>query len=120
MEIDTKRQSEIGFVVLAGIIASCVSAFFLTLDGFWLKSYGFDLAHIEQTQFGWMCFFAALGALFLVAAISFWSYLACIIAAPLLGYISKVFLGIWGVLITVSVVYLVLKSFGINVENIGH
>lgn len=114
---EINKEEEIGFIVTMGIIASCVAAFFITLDSFWLKSYGFDLTHIADTQFGWMTFFAALGALFLVAAIAFWTYLTCRLAAPLLGYVSKVFLGIWGIVMTAAVVWLVLKSFGIN---IGH
>ena len=111
---ETVMAEEMPVEVGVGIGTACAAAFFGTIDAFWLRSYGWDTSHIDQTQFGWMTFFAALFALFLVVSLGIFTWMASLKIVPLLGYASKVFLGIWGIAITLAVAAMAYMMFFVH------
>lgn len=106
-----QADNEIGTLTLISIIFGAVAIFFGTIVTLWMKSYGFHLATIPDTQFGWMIFFSALTGLLSSFSLSLFVRMWWINRGPLIGFLWNVMVGVWGVAVTAAVVVLLYAHF---------
>jgi hypothetical protein len=108
-EINNYRIRMTGWIV----VLSLAFAFMVTaVDFIWLAYGNFSLQHRDDAGFGWMVFLNILGSFAAAAGVLFFlHWFVTNVGASVFNYIGKVFLGIWGVAITIAVGFLVWQRF---------